>query len=405
MSGVSKQLLHLLQDAAQTAKVGYTLWIEPFFAGGNDYTAESYRDSARAAVHQFHTARMSLRVTDIIQETASTKTLRFERTDGPLPIFQAGQYINLFAEIDGVKTSRPFTPSSRPGCGFLDVTVKESPGRFVSSFLLERTRVGDRFESTGADGHFHLDEITDREELVFLAGGSGITPFMSILRDLVQHSWTGPRRIHLLYGCRLPDDVIFGSELDLLTEEHPELFRYSLVVSEPPKGYTGLTGLLDGELVRRVVGAPGELGSAGDRSYYVCGSRLMAHYCRDELLAIGVPQHRIKLDLSGPPADVTRESDWPKDVAGETEYELVVPGRGRYPVRAGEPIMSSLERHGVVTPARCRSGACGVCRVQVLSGRVYMPPDTGMRESDLEHGYIHACVAYPLTDLELKVPD
>jgi ferredoxin-NADP reductase len=402
MHGVSKQLLHVLQDAVQAAKVGFTLLVEPHLDHGVDYTAESYRDPTQAVVDQFHTSRMSVRVTEIVEETASTKTFRFERTDGALPLFQAGQYVNLFVEIDGVKTSRPFTPSSRPGSGFLDVTVKRTPGGFVSSYLLDRVQVGDHFETTGADGHFHTDEITDREELVFLAGGSGITPFMSIIRDLVHRGWT--QRIHLLYGCLVPEDVIFAAELERVAEEIGDQFRYSLVISDPPEGYTGLTGLLDGELIRRQVGEPGAPGSPADRSYYVCGSRLMADFCRRELLSLGVPQHRIKLDLNGPPRDITKELGWPAEVSRDASVTLVVQGRGTYLVRAGEPLMNSLERAGIVTPARCRSGACGVCRVQVLSGEVFMPPGTAIRESDVDYGYIHSCVAYPITDLEIKVP-
>lgn len=402
MLGVPRQLLHLLEDAAQTAKVGYTLLIEPHIKPGIDYSGEPYRDSTQSVVHRFHTATMSLRVTEIIHETASTKTFRLERTDGPLPLFQAGQYVNLFVEIDGVRTSRPFTPSSRPGSAFLDLTVKQTPGGFVSSYLLGRTRVGDCFETTGPDGHFHTDEITDREELVFLAGGSGITPFMSMIRDRVGRGWT--KRVHLLYGCRVPEDVIFGRELVRVADELPDCFRYSLVISEPPSGYVGLTGLLDRELIRRQVGAPGEPGTPGDRSYYLCGSGQMADFGRRELLALGVPGHRIKLDLSGPPRDVTQELGWPAGVSRDKSLALVVQGRGRYRVRAGEPLMNALERFGIVTPARCRSGACGVCRVRVLTGRVFMPPGTAIRESDKVHGYIHACVAYPLTDLELQIP-
>ncbi len=402
MHPISKQLLHVIQDAAQAAKVGYTLLVEPHLKHGIDYTAKPYSDPMQSVVAAFHTSQMAVRVTEIIEETASTKTFRLERTDGEMPLFQAGQYVNLFVEIDGVKTSRPFTPSSRPGIGFLDLTVKRTPGGFVSSYLLDCARVGDHFETTGADGHFHTDEITDREELVFLAGGSGITPFMSILRDRFHHGWT--KRIHLVYGCLVPEDVIFGAELDRMAEELGDAFRYSLVISDPPGGYTGLTGLLDGALIRRQVGAPSEAGTPGDRSYYVCGSRLMADFCRSELLQLGVPQHRIKLDLNGPPPDITKELGWPADVDGDTSLSLVVQGQGTFTVRAGEPLMNSLERVGIVTPARCRSGACGVCRVQVLSGEVFMPPGTAIRESDVEHGYIHSCVAYPITDLEIKVP-
>jgi len=68
---------------------------------------------------------------------------------------------------------------------------------------------------------------------------------------------------------------------------------------------------------------------------------------------------------------------------------------------AGEPLMNTLERYGIVVPAVCRSGACSACRMRLLSGRVFQPAHTALRESDREHGYIHACVSYPLEDLRI----
>ncbi len=73
---------------------------------GFDYSGDEYKGVARRVVSRLHPERMRLRVTEIVQETSSTKTLRFERTDGPLPPFRAGQYVNLFADVDGVLTSR-----------------------------------------------------------------------------------------------------------------------------------------------------------------------------------------------------------------------------------------------------------------------------------------------------------
>jgi ferredoxin len=75
------------------------------------------------------------------------------------------------------------------------------------------------------------------------------------------------------------------------------------------------------------------------------------------------------------------------------------------PIRApaGEPLMNTLERYGIVVPAVCRTGSCSACRVHLLSGRVFMPAHTSLRESDREHGYIHACVSYPLEDLRIAI--
>ena len=65
--------------------------------------------------------------------------------------------------------------------------------------------------------------------------------------------------------------------------------------------------------------------------------------------------------------------------------------------------MNTLERYGLVVPAVCRSGACSACRMRLLSGKVFMPAHTGLRESDRQHGYIHACVAYPLENLRIRL--
>ena len=84
---------------------------------GFDYTGDEYKDVVRRVVSRLHPERMKLRVTEIVQETPTTKTLRCQRTDGPLPTFRPGQYVNLFVDVDGVLTSRPYSISSPPLAG------------------------------------------------------------------------------------------------------------------------------------------------------------------------------------------------------------------------------------------------------------------------------------------------
>ena len=78
-------------------------------------------------------------------------------------------------------------------------------------------------------------------------------------------------------------------------------------------------------------------------------------------------------------------------------------GREAIRAQAGEPLMNTLERYGFVVPAVCRSGECSACRIPLLSGKVFMPAHTGLRESDRQHGHIHACVSYPLEDLRIRL--
>ena len=181
---------------------------------GFDYTQEKI--AARQVVSQLHPKRMRLRVQEISQATPTAKTVHFERTDGPLPPFRAGQYVSVLVDVDGVLTSRPYSIASPPGSSYLELTVRDKPGGFVAPYLLNELRVGNELETTGPSGGFYHEPLIDGDDLVFLAGGSGITPFMSIIRDAIQHD--RPFKMHLLYGSRTLDDVIYADELAQVTD-------------------------------------------------------------------------------------------------------------------------------------------------------------------------------------------
>ena len=134
----------------------------------------------------------------------------------------------------------------------------------------------------------------------------------------------------------------------------------------------------------------------------------MYDFCLDALVGLGVPQHKIKRELYGPPDDVAQEPCWPRGLEAGTLFDVEVVAssyEGLETIRAaaGEPLPNSLERHCLVVPAVCRAGECSQCRIRLLSGQVYMPAHTGLRESDRQHGYIHACVSYPLQDLRIRI--
>jgi ferredoxin len=134
----------------------------------------------------------------------------------------------------------------------------------------------------------------------------------------------------------------------------------------------------------------------------------MYDFCLAAVTELGVPRHKIKRELYGPPDDVIREPGWPQDLSAGTLFDVAVEapsleGGETIQAPAGEPLLNSLERYGIVMPAVCRAGECSACRTRLLSGRVFQPAHTGLRESDREHGYIHACVSYPLEDLRIRI--
>jgi ferredoxin-NADP reductase len=347
------------------------------------------------ALAGLHPDRVKLRVAGIIEETASARTLRMEAADGgELPFFRAGQYVNLFVRAGGVLTSRPYSIASPPGRPYYDITVRRAPGGFVSAYLLDEVEVGDTFESTGPSGSFYHEPLMDTDDLVFLAGGSGITPFASMIREAAERG-SAPR-MHLIYGSRDPSDIIFGEELKEL-EKKVEGLRVDYVISEPPEGYRGRCGLLDAETISGLVG-PVE-----GKTFYLCGPAQMYVLCEDALRSLGVPARRIRREAYGPPQDVTSEPGWP-GADPDAVFEVFEERTGRaLPARAGEPLMNSLERAGIVVEAVCRSGECSVCRTRLLSGEVFTPARVPRRWVDEKAGYIHPCMSYPLGDLRIRI--
>jgi len=360
---------------------------------GFDYS--SHRGRVGQILNLLHPKRIRLQVSEIREEAQTAKSFRLISPDGYLPPFQAGQYINLFVDVGGVRTSRPYSISSPPNQnGYYEIAVRRVEDGFVSSYLLENVKVGDRFESTGPSGNFFYNPLFHGNDLVFLAGGSGITPFMSMIREVTDRGLS--RKIHLIYGSRDPDDMIFGEEIEERAKRHKN-FKVTSVISEPPEGFEGFTGLISAKLMKDV------LGSVEGKTFYVCGPEAMYTFCLPELLKLQVPARQIRMEVFGPPKDVTAQPGWPEMVNADSRFQVMVKGRKKINARAGEPLMISLERAGIMIPASCRSGECSLCRTKLHSGKVFQPPGAKLRKSDRTYGYIHPCVAYPLQDLEIMI--
>ncbi len=346
------------------------------------------------ALAGLHPDRVQLEVAEVVEETPTAKTLRMTAAQGELPWFRAGQYVNLFCRVGGVLTSRPYSISSPPGTDYWDITVRRTAGGFVSNYLLDEVKPGDRFESTSPFGSFFHEPAMDTDDLVFLAGGSGITPFASIIREAAEKGTE--LKIHLIYGSRDPGDIIFGEEMKGLEGKVPGL-KVDYVISEPPQGWSGLCGLLDAEMISRLVG------EVEGKTFYLCGPAQMYLLCEKALLSLGVPKRRIRREAYGPPQDITAEPGWPGSDP-DAVFEVVEERTGKtFQARSGEPLMNSLERAGLVVEAICRSGECTVCRTRLLEGEVFVPERVLKRWVDEKAGFIHPCMSFPLTNLRIKI--
>ncbi|MFH2129691.1 MAG: FAD-binding oxidoreductase [bacterium] len=360
----------------------------------NNLGRTSEKGQVSRIIDRLHPRSLSLKVARILQETGSTVTLRLVSTDGYLPPFQAGQYINLFTEVNGIRTSRPYSISSAPHqTGYYDITVRQVADGFVSSHLKSGIKPGTRLEATAPAGQFYHNPLFHGDDQVFIAGGSGITPFMSMIRETTDRGLD--RRMHLIYGCRTENDIVFEAELQERSAAFPN-FTTSIVISEPAAGYTGPAGFITADRIRS------SIGDGQGKMVYVCGPDAMYQFVLGELEKLEIPKRRIRVEIFGPPGDITTQPGWPESVKKGDTFTVMF---NNTPVqaRAGEPLMNSLERSGLVLPAQCRSGECSLCRTRLVSGRVFQPRGVKLRKSDRTFGYIHPCMAYPLEDLELKL--
>ncbi len=347
-------------------------------------------------VGRLHPQRIRVRVAEIIVETASTRTFRLVPVDGPFPPFRAGQFVNVYLTVDGVNTSRPYTISSSPTRGgTLDITVRRMTQGFVSHFLCDRVSAGDTLEISGPAGCFHHEPLVDSESLVFLAGGCGVTPFLSMIQQAADRK--SNLEMHLLYGNRVPDDVIFKDQV-LKLEDGMDNLKVDIVVSEPPDGYDGLTGLMDAEMIRSRVG------DVQGKTFFLCGPHAMYDLCLSALRELQVPDRRIKRELSGPLPDITQVKDWPRELSSDRTFTVTVDGKDMgFEAACNEPLLNSLERNGLAVDSLCRSGECGVCRIRLLDGKVFMPETVALRKTDAVFGYIHSCAAYPVSDITIRL--
>ncbi len=364
---------------------------------GSDFSEQKH--AVANTIATLHPKRLALKVSEIIEDTPTTKTLRLVSTGLPLPPFQAGQYINLFVTIDGVETARPYAISSAPlNRDYYDLTIKKVENGFVTQYLLNDVQVGDAFSSTSPMGTFYHNPLFHGQDLVFLAGGSGIAPARAMIKDIADRQL--PYNFHLIYANSFVDDVIFEHELEEMESDY-EFLTISRVISRPPAHYSGLTGHLHAELIQTLLSQDDS--KIENKMFYVCGPTRFHDFCQQELEKLNVSSRRVRIECNGPPKNPEQLAGWPADVSPNDTVKIIIKDKGEFMAKTGEPLLNSMERNGFSAENACRSGECSLCRVKVVKGKVFNPPEAHLRSTDEAYGWCHSCVAFPTEDIEIIV--
>ncbi len=361
-------------------------------------TTDPIGDVART----WHPGKLDLVVTDVRPACKTAVTVRFERQDGKqLPPFYAGQFMVLDFPIGESLISRPYSISSAPyqarlaEHAFVEITVRRSKGDgFICDYINDSVKVGDQFRGMIGCGQFYYEPLRDAKHVVALAGGVGITPFASMAREIAHG--TLDCDLTILYGSVSSDDITLKDELDQLQSDKVHVVH---VLSGDEPDWQGERGFLTAELIKKY--------SAADTTYFICGPQVMYGFLRGELAKLAPPRRRVRFEVFGQAKDITVYEGYPQEVKDKTFSLTVVRGvhEDVIPAKATESLVVALERAGIRIETGCRSGECGFCRTKVLSGSVYVCPESdGRRAADKEFGYVHACAAYPTGDVKIKIP-
>ena len=354
--------------------------------------------AARQAAEALREQWRPLRVTRLVEESASIRSLYLEPADGAgLPLFQAGQHLPLRLHIDGQTLIRTYSLSSAPSDGFLRISVKREG--LASTYLHEQIGVGSLLEARAPQGRFTLD-AEQRRPLVLLAAGVGLTPLLAMLRETLYQNQRlrRARRVWFIQSARTLAELAFSDELVELLQRCGEPIHALRLLSQPEaQARMGEDFELDGRIDIALLKA---LLPFDDFDFYLCGPSGFTQSLYDDLRALNIGDARIHAETFGP-SSLRRQPD---QGSRALEQAPVATGpvavlfqrsakEARWTPDSGS-LLQLAESRGLTPEFSCRGGSCGTCATRLLSGQVHYP--TPPAESPAA-GTVLICCAVPAT--------
>jgi 3-ketosteroid 9alpha-monooxygenase subunit B len=336
----------------------------------------------------------SLRIHEVIEETDDARSLIFDVPPGDADTFpyRPGQFLTLRIPYEGRHLLRCYSLASSPLTDEAPrVTVKRVVDGRGSNWICDRLKAGDTIEVKPPAGHFTPRSLDG--DFLFFAGGSGITPIMSILKSALI---SGHGRLFLIYANRDERSVIFRDALNALLREHPT--RLQIVHwLDSVQGIPLATNLE--QLARPFSQA----------DCYICGPEAFMEAALTAARALEAPPARVHVERF---VSLPDEEDAAPETASPTtgeEIQLEVELDGvHHELRCSrtEPLLNAMLRAGLKAPHSCRAGACATCMCTLEAGEVHLRNNQVLDKNDLAQGWILACQAIADTpSVRVRFPD
>ena len=345
---------------------------------------------AQDPLHSYH----ELPVSEVVDETAEARSFAFEIPSDLEELFRyrAGQFLTFRVPWQNMELQRCYSLCSSPAWNEVPrVTVKRIADGRVSNWLNDHVKVGDGLRVLPPEGRFVLHD--SERPLLFFAGGSGITPVLSLIKTALVSS---RRRLKLVYANSDRESVIFREELGELAQQHADRFelRHHLDCDR---------GFLD------VAGARAQIAGWEHADPYVCGPAEFMDIVEDALEASGIEHGRIAIERFVSPTDPDRAPQPTAApalaTASEVPERIVIKLEGtthELPYQAGRTLLETAKDAGLVPPFACEEGYCSTCMARLKRGTVEMRVNDALTDRDLADGWILTCQGVP-TSAECQI--
>ena len=341
----------------------------------------------------------ALKVAEIVVETDEANSIRF---DVPAELasafaFRAGQHLTLKADIGGEEVRRNYSLCVAPGEGQLKVTVKRIAGGVFSNWVADHLKAGDTIDVMTPHGSFTTEfEAAAARRYVAFAGGSGITPVMSLIRTALMAEPAS--RFTLFYGNRDASSIIFLEGLADLKDRFMGRFELYHFLSDEAGDIDLFNAMLDRATCDAAIDALVDE-PLGVDSWFICGPGPMMDAAEAALIDKDVAKERIHIERftagRASAALAAQMAVLQEEAAGLT-LSVTLDGRTRRVEFDGANILDSARDAGMPAPFACKAGVCATCRAKVVSGKVEMAARYGLTDEEVAAGYVLTCQSVPL---------
>ena len=341
----------------------------------------------------------TLRVAEILAETDEANSIRFVVPPELQEAFRfnAGQHLSVRADIGGEEVRRNYSLCVSPDENQLKVTVKRIAGGVFSNWVGDNLKVGDTLDVMTPHGSFTVDfDASKKRRYVAFAGGSGITPVMSLIKTALKAE--PESRFTLFYGNRDSNSVIFLEQLAALKDRYLGRFELYHFLSDEEGDVERFNGMLDREHIDAsiddLVADP-----EGVDAWFICGPGPMMDAAEAALADRGVAKDRIHIErfLAGrPSAALAAQIAQLQEKAAGLTLSVTLDGRTRKVEFTEANILDSAREAGLPAPFACKAGVCATCRAKVTKGTVEMAARYGLTDEEIAAGYVLTCQSVPV---------